>query len=427
MLISRFKFLQLRDSWLHSLIQSIPQADTYHHISKTIEEFRIHLFDIITQYRAIFSDDDSSAPSTAPEKYTILSGNQKDLNESKLFYYWLQHKIRNFLFILRKDLALGVGNRLDSVLSQAMYFGLAFSRVGLDFRALMVPLFEEVILEQLKKALSSGNCKFEESLAKLNWSELYLESSKSLNATLQQSMDYAFENNKGKGGSGGSIGQSSIVNPPIQLLEYQPLAIYLNCVLHHFNELRLCAPLNLYSKVFSEMRGSIKKLAIFIDGYYKKEKLDKNESELFSNFLYHLCYLLVPYLERCLNILLPIEQLQKVYSIAQGDLEKFKENLRLDAKDLLNPICDLIPTIKFEESRQTLGTVDLKGENLAVTTEPSELELIDEKKEVDAETVENQVTTESTPVENNEPTGEDLTQDKTVLADETNLHPQAES
>jgi nucleosome binding factor SPN SPT16 subunit len=56
-----------------------------------------------------------------------------------------------------------------------MYFGLAFCRVGLDFRVLMVPIFEEAILNQIKKSLDSANVKFEESLAKINWSELFLE------------------------------------------------------------------------------------------------------------------------------------------------------------------------------------------------------------------------------------------------------------
>jgi hypothetical protein len=104
----------------------------------------------------------------------------EDSTDSKLFLCWLQQKIKIFLEILRKDLKLGVGNRIDSILSQAMYFGLAFSRVGLDFRVLMVPLFEEAVLDQVRKYLDIGQLKFDDSLAKVNWSELYLENSKDL-------------------------------------------------------------------------------------------------------------------------------------------------------------------------------------------------------------------------------------------------------
>lgn len=94
----RIKFLQLRDAWLQSLLASIPQQDPYAHITKTIEENRVHLFDIITQYRAIFSDDETGLS---------FVGSKFELNESKLFFSWLQQKIKSFLNVLTNDLKLG--------------------------------------------------------------------------------------------------------------------------------------------------------------------------------------------------------------------------------------------------------------------------------------------------------------------------------
>jgi hypothetical protein len=99
----RIKFLQLRDAWLQSLLQAIPKQDPYTHITKTIEENRIHLFDIITQYRAIFSDEETSSSSSSSSSTTFKS----ELNESKLFYCWLQQKIKSFLAVLTNDLQLG--------------------------------------------------------------------------------------------------------------------------------------------------------------------------------------------------------------------------------------------------------------------------------------------------------------------------------
>lgn len=331
----RVKFLQLRDIWLQSLLNAIPTNDSYQHITKTIEEYRIHLFDIITQYRAIFSSSDDTNSSNETFKITDQSN-----NDTRLFYTWLQQKIKMFLFILSKDLKLGVGNRLDSVLSQSMYFGLAFSRVGLDFRVLMVPLFEEAILEQIKKQINEANLKFEDSMSKLNWSELYSEN-QSQSQQQQQQIDM--------------INKTSLINPPITLLDYTPLAVYLNCLLGCFNELRLCAPLSLFTQVTILIRESLKQMSSFLNVYFRKEKqtFDSNELNLFKDLIQQLAFKLIPFLEQCLFVLFPMDQLEKVLNIQQNDLIKLKQCFSLNIDIVLVDIKDLILQPKvIEESKE---------------------------------------------------------------------------
>lgn len=53
------------------------------YILKIIELTRIHLFNIITQYRAIFSDEDTVIPSI----------NVSSINEINIFYSWLNEKV----------------------------------------------------------------------------------------------------------------------------------------------------------------------------------------------------------------------------------------------------------------------------------------------------------------------------------------------
>ena len=67
-------------------------AAAYHHISKVVEASRVHLFDIVTQYRAIFTDDD-----------LLLTASSDDRpNDSILFHGWVVQKVclnaRTFLF-----------------------------------------------------------------------------------------------------------------------------------------------------------------------------------------------------------------------------------------------------------------------------------------------------------------------------------------
>jgi hypothetical protein len=175
---------------------------------------------------------------------------------------------------LKYDLKAGVGNRIDSILSQAMYFGLAFSRVGLDFRVLMIPIFEEAVLDQVQRQLHIAYFKFEDSLVKTNWSELGHDNSKSYEAT-------AFKEDLAKQ-------KSNIVHAPICLLEFQPLAVYLNELLACFNDLRLCAPLGIFAKVANLVRKSLSQLGQKIDEYFRKEKpaFDSKELEVFDQFLY---------------------------------------------------------------------------------------------------------------------------------------------
>ena len=110
---------------------------------KTIDLTRVHLFDIITQYKAVFPDDELSSAS-------ILHKDQHHLTEGGIFHSWVNQKIWEFLHCLEADLAKGESSRLDSVLNQCMYFGLSFSRIGADFRPLLIPILNNSILKSFQ-------------------------------------------------------------------------------------------------------------------------------------------------------------------------------------------------------------------------------------------------------------------------------------
>ena len=153
----------------------------YYHITKTLEASRVHLFDIITQYRAIFSDEDpllSTMKEDAPNEAALFHGwvVQKvcvcsfkvclhfafasTSSKNKLNNLLCREQVSQFLRTLEADLNQGVGGRLDSVLGQCMYFGLSFSRVGADFRGLLAPIFQKAALRGFSEAISETNSRF---------------------------------------------------------------------------------------------------------------------------------------------------------------------------------------------------------------------------------------------------------------------------
>ncbi|KYQ50914.1 Conserved oligomeric Golgi complex subunit 8 [Trachymyrmex zeteki] len=147
----RIKFLQARDSWLQGLLNAIPKEDPNLHMAKTIELSRIHLFNIITQYKAMFNDDE-----------LVIPGRDLTLNESAIFYHWLEEKITQFLATLEQDLP-GVTS-IDTILGQCTYFGLSFGRVGVDFTGRMSDIFVRVISERFEQNVRRTTRKFEKDM-----------------------------------------------------------------------------------------------------------------------------------------------------------------------------------------------------------------------------------------------------------------------
>ena len=64
-----------------------------------------------------------------------------------LFSSWLSRKVQQFLKTVVDDVEAGV-NSFESIMGQAMYFGLSFGRVGFDFRPLLAPIFSSAIEKQ---------------------------------------------------------------------------------------------------------------------------------------------------------------------------------------------------------------------------------------------------------------------------------------
>uniref|UniRef100_A0A8B9EMI0 Conserved oligomeric Golgi complex subunit 8 n=1 Tax=Anser cygnoides TaxID=8845 RepID=A0A8B9EMI0_ANSCY len=316
----RIKFLQARDAWLRSIQASIPEDDPYFHLTKTVEACRVHLFDIVTQYRAIFSDEEP-----------LLAPDQPTLNEGAIFHGWVLQKVSEFLQVLERDLQRGVGGRLDSLLGQCMYFGLSFSRVGADFRGQLAPIFQRVAAATFGKAVEEAVEKFQEEMN-----------------------SYTLISAPAVLGSAAAVpvptAQPGTLQPPMVLLDFPPLACFLNSLLVAFNDLRLCCPIALAQDVATCLQDALSKVTKIILAFHRAEEaaFSGREQELFVQFCTAFLEDLLPYLNRCLQVLFPPAQIAQALGVPPAQLQRFGRLGCVDAAAIGELLAAVLPAREAE-------------------------------------------------------------------------------
>ncbi|KAK5873494.1 hypothetical protein PBY51_018530 [Eleginops maclovinus] len=375
----RVKFLQARGSWLSSILAAVPDDDPYFHVTKTIEACRVHLFDIITQYRAVFSDDDPLPTS--------------QVNEAAIFHGWVVQKVSEFLQTLERDLQRGVGGRLDSLLGQCMYFGLSFSRVGADFRGQLAPLFQRTAAETFRSAVSEAVERFKEDM----------------NVYTLISMPSVL---------GGSIPpqqtpQPGTLQPPMSLLDFTPLACLLNNFLSAFNDLRLCCPIGLAQDVSACLQDAMSTVTRQVLLFHRAEEsaFSGREKDLFLSFCCSYAESLLPFINRCLQLLFPPAQIALILGVPVSQLHRFGSLGSIDLADVLQPLSFLLPlTEPLPESQLPDISSDIAPElsGLTLGTQGEEVETPQQEVEMQQEEVETQGEEVETPQQEVETQGEEV-------------------
>ncbi|CAH8567122.1 unnamed protein product [Schistosoma turkestanicum] len=312
----RLKFLQTRTTCLKSQISSSLLACTpnelaavdkreklsgfrpfkqshdrsYWVATRRIEVTRVQLFDIVTQYRAVFPDDDGILSQGIKIQGKSLlskySGNQfysinllkgsRHLNGSEsspnLLHAWLVDQVADFLNNLCSDLQTMMyqpkctpqelinrlssatsadsdsyankshGNiclealftQVQSLISQSMYFGRSLNRIGCDFRPHLANLFCHQTESFIKNYIDNIVSEFEFALANWIWripSDDYVQINESAH---EEANDNAL---------------SPFTKMTNILLEFPPLILLYNRFIELFHGLNICCPAGLKNKI----------------------------------------------------------------------------------------------------------------------------------------------------------------------------------
>ncbi|XP_057799711.1 conserved oligomeric Golgi complex subunit 8 [Salvia miltiorrhiza] len=242
----RLQFLRCREAWLTGILDDLDQRNPYEYLKGMINCHRMHLFDVVNQYRAIFADHTSESE----ENY-----------DGGLLFDWAMHQITSHLKTLKVMLPkISEGGSLSNILDQCMYCAMGLGWVGLDFRGLLPPLFEEAVVNLFSKNMSSAVENFQLVLDSHRWVPL-----------------------PAVGFPAHSFGDESHddVTPPSSLMEHPPLAVFINGVSAAMNELRPCAPISLKHVLAQELVKDLQVVSDTLLRYHTTKMLRDNESQLF--------------------------------------------------------------------------------------------------------------------------------------------------
>lgn len=241
----RMLFLQSRGEWMRSGIEASSASTQQAHLVNLSDSTRAMVFEIITQYRAVFNDDLGDDDDDEFIESMNGGGEVPFSHSSAILFDWTSSCVCDYLERLEagiKDIRDGAA--LNTVLQQAMYCGQSLGRVGADFRSSLPPLFEDAVLRIYNSHLNAALRQFEMMIEDNRWAPV---GSSALRKERGQSF-LSLESSPAKGTTPEEKAHE-IANdqyePPVGVLDSPPLAVFLNGILAALNELRLCAPVSL--------------------------------------------------------------------------------------------------------------------------------------------------------------------------------------
>jgi len=228
-------FLASRNAHLDSTFATIERdlSDPSRYIRKYVDAFRENVHDVVNQYTTIFLD--SSGPSQDPGK----------LRQFLLLF--AQDKIDTLLHRLDTYLPqVEDATSLTSLLTQLTYCSQSFSRIGLDFRSLLIKPFSNAVLTSSRSAFDAAATRLQASISEAE------RTSKVPSSWLLSGSSASvppFPNHVDRNGP--------IHVPPPILASFPPLAIYLNALLTAFNTIRLLPPSHLLGNLLTALSTSL--------------------------------------------------------------------------------------------------------------------------------------------------------------------------
>ncbi len=310
----RMLFLHFRGEWMRTnMYQSRSNATQQARLVSLSDGTRAMVFEIITQYKAVFNDDDEDY---GDEKYTSQANPNMacaDLKSSAILYDWTSSCIADYLSRLEAGLrSINDGAALNTVLQQAMSCGHSLGRVGADFRAALPPLFNSTVMRIYTSHLTASRTQFEAMLEDHRWAPVGT-------SAIRGQRDANEKTNASDEAVDESEGDTVQYDPPLAILDSPPLSVFLNGILAALNDLRLCAPTSLGRKLGAKLEETIIEAAQFMSGIGGPGGvfLKRSDRPHFLSMITSLRDLCLPHAARCLDYCMGQTNLTRVDHVSE--------------------------------------------------------------------------------------------------------------
>jgi len=275
-------FLECRDKWLQETLADLTDDNPSNYLVKLADEHRVHVFDIVTQYQSIFGNDTQlnivADTTVAPTGSTGQAGS----SSGGLLSTWVGAKVENFLGEVRRVLPEVTDSALlNNILKQCMYCGLSLSRVGVDFRVLLLPIFTDHLLKLFSTNLDELEGLFSGALTKHDWT------------TASASKEGSWQSEANQGGE---------LMAPLELIDHAPLAAATNYLIMCFNDLRQCAPHALKLSLTQRLQACLESLTEHLIKTIQQMDQDLPQRPAAADsMLKVMAFMFFPYIGRCFD------------------------------------------------------------------------------------------------------------------------------
>ncbi|PRP82303.1 oligomeric Golgi complex subunit 8-like [Planoprotostelium fungivorum] len=237
-------FLRSRGAWLQSLVDVLATDNAYNFLTKMIDICRKNIFDIVIQYKSIFSDAQDEL-----------------MNDGGLLSSWVGQSVSDFIQLLKNHMRnINDGRSISNLLDQCMWYGSSLGKLGVDFRGLLVPIFEDIVFRNFSQGVNQSIGFFQSSIKSYKFTP---QAKSNTLPTLSNVTQNANDN-----------------QPSPSLMDFPPLALLTNGYLSSLNELRNCAPFSLHQKLSEYLNDSFERVAISLK-QEEERRLDKEEEKTF--------------------------------------------------------------------------------------------------------------------------------------------------